>query len=370
MSESRDQLSPGPEAIKYRDTIKKMFPLKKRFLIRGFQAHIQAGLGGAADYVADYDPIYAPFDGKLETYAGVQGGNWLRLIRDNGDKLEFAHLSHYYITNGFCISGQPIAVTGNTGSITTGPHLHLQIFNKAGIRLDPEKYFMNTMKIDYVGNGPVLETIDQVEKYSRGQLQPQFNGLPGEISVAVGMFTQEQAYALADQLRPQNRFLVLFYQGNSTSTFLATYYYPKLNICISTVPLPADPRSVCFELSHQVQQWYNGNRGANPPVQIVDSNFPTDELIYSKYDSIMPYIDILTGENIELNPMPQPRLIRASKDVYRLRILPDGSQVKDQFINGEAFEVLDGRWDKIETVSQADLDAIKDGKVLIVVNQE
>ena len=231
--------------------------------------------------------------------------------------------------------------------------------------------------IDCVVPGPeagsMLSFRDQVIKYSNGQLEPVINLITKPLSVSVGMLTQEQAYALADELKPQNRHLMLFYQGNATSTFLASYYYPKLNICISTIPLPADPRSVAFEMAHQVQQWYNENRGNNPSVQIVDSMFPTDELIYSKYESVRPYIDILLGD-IEQNPMPQERLLRAKKDVFRLRTLklPDGSTtvVKDQFVNGEAFEVLDGRWDKIETVNQDDLDAIKDGKVLIVVNQE
>src|SRR3990167_3816779 len=66
---------------------KSMFPLKERKLIRGFQAHITAGLGGAADYVADHIPLYAPFDGVIQTYFEVGGGNWLRLTRSNGDKL-------------------------------------------------------------------------------------------------------------------------------------------------------------------------------------------------------------------------------------------------------------------------------------------
>jgi hypothetical protein len=117
-----------------------MFPLKQRTLIRGAAAHVKAGLGIAADYVADYVPFVIPFDGKVETYFGPEGGNWLRLIRPNGDKIELAHLSKYSIKNGQAKAGQTGGVTGNTGSITTGPHLHIQIFNKAGKRLDPETY--------------------------------------------------------------------------------------------------------------------------------------------------------------------------------------------------------------------------------------
>ena len=117
-----------------------MFPLKKRDLIRGAAAHVKAGLGIGADYEANYISFYIPFDGVVSTYWGTEGGNWLRLTRPNGDKIELAHLSKYQIRSGHAVAGQIGGVTGNTGAITTRPHLHIQIFNKAGQRLDPEKY--------------------------------------------------------------------------------------------------------------------------------------------------------------------------------------------------------------------------------------
>jgi hypothetical protein len=117
-----------------------MFPLKQRILIRGAAAHIKAGLGAASDYVADHVLFVIPFDGRVETYWGKEGGNWLRLIRPSGDKIELAHLSKYAVKSGEVKAGQTGGITGNTGAITTGPHLHIQIFNKAGKRLDPETY--------------------------------------------------------------------------------------------------------------------------------------------------------------------------------------------------------------------------------------
>jgi hypothetical protein len=117
-----------------------MFPLRKRQLIRGCQAHINAGLGCAADYEANYIPFYIPFDGVVTTYWGDEGGNWLRLTRPNGDKIEFAHLSKYAIRSGKAKAGQLAGFTGNTGSITTRPHKHIQIINKYGKRLNPETY--------------------------------------------------------------------------------------------------------------------------------------------------------------------------------------------------------------------------------------
>lgn len=36
-------------------------------------------------------------------------------------------------------AGDPIAIVGNTGALTTGPHLHLELWEN-GIALDSEKY--------------------------------------------------------------------------------------------------------------------------------------------------------------------------------------------------------------------------------------
>lgn len=125
-----------------------MFPLQDRILIRGAAAHVRAKLGIGADYRANYVPFFIPFDGKVETYWGNEGGNWLRLIRPNGDRIELAHLSHYSVTKGNVKAGQLGGITGNSGAITDYAHLHIQIFNKAGKRLDPETYDWGKEKME------------------------------------------------------------------------------------------------------------------------------------------------------------------------------------------------------------------------------
>ncbi len=116
-----------------------MFPLRERKLIRGCKAHKNAGLGCGADYEADYVELYAPFDGRDDIWGGKQGGNWISFLRNNGDVIQFAHLDKYK-AGGIVKEGDLIAITGNTGEITTGPHLHIQIKDKFGNRLDPEDY--------------------------------------------------------------------------------------------------------------------------------------------------------------------------------------------------------------------------------------
>lgn len=123
-----------------------MFFLEKRKLIRGAAEHVRDGLGIGADYVAHYVIVYAPKDGIGSTFYGPQGGNWYRLRLTDGSKIEFAHLSKY-LKLGKVKEGDKIAITGNTGKITTGPHLHVQIF-KDGVRLDPEKYLWDNPNMD------------------------------------------------------------------------------------------------------------------------------------------------------------------------------------------------------------------------------
>ncbi len=124
-----------------------MFPLANKKLIRGCAEHIEAGLGCAADYVAEYVPLYAPFDGRVILWGGesYQGGNWMTLERENGDLIQFAHLSSYK-AGGEVKEGDRIAITGNTGKVTTGPHLHIQIKDKTGKRLDVELYNWDMQK--------------------------------------------------------------------------------------------------------------------------------------------------------------------------------------------------------------------------------
>ena len=119
-----------------------MWTANTRKIIRGAKEHIAAGLGIATDYVARYEPMKIWFDGLvLRRYKGSQGGNWLEIMDNEGIKWQFAHLSKYNVEVGEKVkAGDIVAITGNTGTITTGAHLHVQAF-KNGLRINPESYF-------------------------------------------------------------------------------------------------------------------------------------------------------------------------------------------------------------------------------------
>jgi len=278
-----------------------LFPLFKRQFIRGFQDHIQAGLGGAADYEAEIGtPIISPFHGSIYHFQEEKGGNWIGIKRDDGLRFEFAHLSKYVLDDkARCSPGETIALTGNSGSETTGPHLHHQIIDN-GERIDPEDfYFAQSLPIVAVnGSIPQLKAMqDEVLKYSQGMLTINWNIIDYPLYVGQGMLTQTEAYDLSKRLYDQRyapyRYIFMFYHGNPLATFTASFWNPSQRNCITTIPLTFGARPLAFEMSHQIQYWYNENRGSNPFVQIIDSNFPSDDLIVSKYRSVLPYSDIL-----------------------------------------------------------------------------
>lgn len=89
--------------------------------------------------------ICAPWDGRViklwdDTVHG--GGLSLRIRHDNGYTTGYAHLSSCLLALGDRVQqGQPVALSGNTGFHTTGPHLHFVLCTPAGKRIDPQSVF-------------------------------------------------------------------------------------------------------------------------------------------------------------------------------------------------------------------------------------
>lgn len=126
-----------------------MFPLLKRVLVHDTKWHVAHKEHPACDYEAVYVDVFAPFDGIVSdpypwTFNKGSGGRWSQLLRTNGDKILFAHLSKR-IKTGQVKKGDLIAITGNTGWMTYGAHLHIAIIVKTGYYgntryIDPESY--------------------------------------------------------------------------------------------------------------------------------------------------------------------------------------------------------------------------------------
>lgn len=102
-----------------------------------------------------YDPVRAAIGGKVRRYFfdNYGGGNTLE-IQSGKIYQWYSHLSKSLVKAGDSIkAGQKIAVSGNTGTNSTGPHLHYQLFrnlaNPNGSSFDPIPYLRGKGK----GNG-------------------------------------------------------------------------------------------------------------------------------------------------------------------------------------------------------------------------
>ena len=342
-----------------------MFPLKYKQLIRGCQAHIDAGLGGAADYVANYVNLYAPFDSKIETYFGPQGGNWLRLTRSNGDKLEFAHLSEYKAT-GDCKQGDLIAVTGNTGQITTGPHLHVQIF-VGGQRVDPEKYFMTKFNFTFVGKENDTEfdaafefAKNKIEAFGGGQLTLSLTRkIFRNIDAVNTVFTSDKlkAYYMTEPFDvSDSHSAVVFYDTTMMTKWAWTATIDKLPL----IPFISIPRpfgslndGFLFEVGHALIKYYNEHRGSNPSISNEDNYSGGEQFVQKKVKALMPYLSVFE------NPAPIDmkfllRQVPGSKEVWIIR---NGKRIHVGNSKG-LLSIAD--FSDITPISQIELDSIPD----------
>jgi len=87
-------------------------------------------------------PIKAVSDGRVVLSEWTMETGYV-IILDHGDTLlsVYKHNSSLLKTqNELVIAGEVIALSGNQGTLTTGPHLHLELW-KNGIPIDPKQFF-------------------------------------------------------------------------------------------------------------------------------------------------------------------------------------------------------------------------------------
>jgi murein DD-endopeptidase MepM/ murein hydrolase activator NlpD len=88
------------------------------------------------------EKVVAPGDGII-TYVGRRGG-YGKVIRINhgfGYETIYGHLSKYKVKKGQKVKrGDLIAISGNSGSLSTGPHLHYEV-HLDGEAMNPINYF-------------------------------------------------------------------------------------------------------------------------------------------------------------------------------------------------------------------------------------
>ena len=91
------------------------------------------------DLKAKYEDVYSMFPGTVTAASYSTSGGYYVTVDYGVCVCSFLHLSKIEVKNGQHVSaGQKIAVSGNTGKRTTGPHLHLSCkWSDTGRFFDP-----------------------------------------------------------------------------------------------------------------------------------------------------------------------------------------------------------------------------------------
>lgn len=83
-------------------------------------------------------PVRSPMDGVVLDAGPASGfGLWVRIQHDDGTVTVYGHINSFSVREGQRIrGGDVIAEVGNRG-ISTGPHLHFEVWAPGGAKVDP-----------------------------------------------------------------------------------------------------------------------------------------------------------------------------------------------------------------------------------------
>jgi murein DD-endopeptidase MepM/ murein hydrolase activator NlpD len=122
-------------------------PCKTKITNDNFAAHVARGsfMPGLDYNCAVGDSVLATANGTVlvaDNAANDGAGITITLKHADGNTSYYYHLSKLLVKKGQRVErGEKIALSGNSGTQTTGPHLHFAICDKNNKRLDPEKWF-------------------------------------------------------------------------------------------------------------------------------------------------------------------------------------------------------------------------------------
>jgi len=98
-----------------------------------------------------------------ETYIGndMKGyGNWVEISHDDGTKSRYGHLSQVGVSRNQKVkAGQVVGLSGGKAGApgagnSTGPHLHFEILDEKGVKVNPAPYLSNSPTAPINGSAP------------------------------------------------------------------------------------------------------------------------------------------------------------------------------------------------------------------------
>jgi murein DD-endopeptidase MepM/ murein hydrolase activator NlpD len=133
--------APASTADLFRNNLPLRLPAKG-YITRGFQpsqGHFGIDIAGKQG-----SPVVAAADGFV-VFAGwtYDAGNMIIIAHGGGYFTFYKHNQALLkAANSLVKGGEPIALLGNTGAMSHGPHLHFEVW-KDGVALDPSDYVLN-----------------------------------------------------------------------------------------------------------------------------------------------------------------------------------------------------------------------------------
>jgi murein DD-endopeptidase MepM/ murein hydrolase activator NlpD len=135
-------------------------------MAQSFQEHLDRGSPGGVDFaVRTGTPVPAPTRGRVRNWSASGPGNVADFyhIDDNGNETgfydQFMHLSRF-VAEGVYNPGDTIGISGNSGTQTTGPHIHWDLVNPQGKVVRQWEYFTEeTRKEMYLINNGKAEFV-------------------------------------------------------------------------------------------------------------------------------------------------------------------------------------------------------------------
>lgn len=89
--------------------------------------------------------VYAPSSGKAVVGRNDLVGNFVSLPIGDGHSTRLCHLESVAVTNGQTVTrGQYLGRMGNTGTQAVGVHLHVDVYNPDGQRVNPALHYSDT----------------------------------------------------------------------------------------------------------------------------------------------------------------------------------------------------------------------------------
>jgi murein DD-endopeptidase MepM/ murein hydrolase activator NlpD len=114
-----------------------------------WQDHLSRGSLGGVDYAVGIGtPVIAPTRGEVQNNTASGPGNYVSFYHldeasnRTGFYDQFLHLSRF-VSPGTYELGDTIGFSGNTGTQTSGPHIHWHLIDPSGTRVRFWEYFTN-----------------------------------------------------------------------------------------------------------------------------------------------------------------------------------------------------------------------------------